>query len=191
MIDRQPGLCLPLVYHLVQQSMLDFRPAVAGDVPTTNRQFHRTASPDVHRELTQPPLHPARQSDRNFPKRAPEMFLVEFAMARLQPVQQEHVTGTGPLATSLSCRRRRVLIHRESQKLPLGRSSQRPGNPGIQEPNDGPEDLIRSGRVAAMNPENSPLKTEHYCPVRVSDDSIHVSQPQFLEPVRKTIFEQE
>lgn len=96
-------------------------------------------------------------------------------MCRLQPVQQEQVARPSPLATRWSRPTWRVLIHWKSEKLPLRCSTQRSGNPGIQETNYGLEHPIRGGRVAPMNPEHAPAETEHYRSIGVGNDAINVS----------------
>jgi hypothetical protein len=105
------------------------------------------------------------------------VFLVEFAMQRLQPVQQKHVARTSALA-SRSHLGWRMFLHRELEKFPLGRSAERARNPWVQEPNDRPEHSIRSVRVAAMNTESAPAETEHHRAVSVGEDSIYLPQSQ-------------
>jgi hypothetical protein len=106
-------------------------------------------------------------------------------------VQQEHVARPSAFAATGSIRRWRVLLHRELKKLALGRSPQSTRDPGIQEPNDGPQHLIRSGGKATMQPENSPAKTQHYGPVGVGDNSINLSQPELVQSDRKLIVQKE
>jgi hypothetical protein len=185
MIDSKPRLGLPLVHHLVQKCVLDLSPTVLGDMPTAQGELKRPAGPSVHRELPQAAAHPAGEPDRNLPQRPAEMFLVEPAMNYFEPVQQEHVAGAGTLAAPRS--RGRVFLHRELEKLALGRSAQRPTDPGIEETNDGLENPVRSVRVAPMNAENAPAETKHHRTVGVGDDSLYLPQSKH----QQSIFEHE
>jgi hypothetical protein len=117
------------------------------------------------------------------------MFLVELVMNRLQPVQQKHVARAGALAASGSRRGRRVLLHRELEKLPLRHSAQRTRNPGIEETNDGLENPVRSVRIAPMNAEDTPVEAEHHRAVGMGDNSIDISETQLMEPDRELILE--
>ena len=189
MIDSKPGLSLPLVHHLVQQCVLDFCPTLPGDMSPADGKLERPAGPDIHRELPQAPVHPAGEPDRNLPQSSAEVFLVEPAMNRLEPVQQKHVAGTGALAAAGSRRRRRVLLHRELEKLALGEAAERARDSRVEEPNDCLEHPIGCVGVASMNAEDVPVEAEHHRAVGVGDDSINVSQPELLKPDGKVILE--
>ena len=80
MIDLHPGFRLPLVYHLVKQRMLHFRPVVSPDVVSADANFPRLAGLGIYRQLTQSALHPARETDRDIAQTSTEMELVECAM---------------------------------------------------------------------------------------------------------------
>ena len=189
MIDSKPSLGLPLMHHLVQQRVLDFRPTVPGDVLPAQGELERPTGPDIHGQLPQPPAHPAGEPDRNLPQSPAEVFLVEPAMEFLEPVQQKHVTGTGALASPRSRRRRGMLLHRELEKLALGHAAERPTDSRVEEPNDCLEHPVGSVGIASMNPEDSPVEAEHHRAVGMGDDSINISQPELLKPDGKTILE--
>ncbi len=65
MIDLKPGFGLPLVYHLMQQGVLDLGPGVPRDVTPADGNAEGAAGPDLHRELAQPGAHAAREPDRD------------------------------------------------------------------------------------------------------------------------------
>jgi hypothetical protein len=102
-------------------------------------------------------------------------------------VQQQHVAGAGTVAAARSRRRRRVLLHRELEKLALGRSAPGAGNPGVEETNDCIEHPIGSVRVAPMNTENAPIEAEHHRTVSMGDDSLYLPQSKH----QQSIFEHE
>jgi hypothetical protein len=83
-----------------------------------------------------------------------------------------------------------MLIHRKPEKLPLGSTPRCARNPRIQEPNDGPQHVIRSAGIAAMQPENSPAETQHYSSIGVGDNPINISEPKLIEPAWQAVFEQ-
>jgi hypothetical protein len=175
------------MHHLVQQRVLDLGPTVPGDVPAAQGELHRPAGPNVHRELAQPAAHAAGEPDRDLSQCTTEMLRVQLPVPRFQPMQQKHVSGMGTIATPWSRCRGRVLLHREPEKLTLRRSTERSRNLGIQEPYDGLEHSIRSGRVAPMNSENPPAETEHHRSIGLCDDPVNVSEAELLESERKLI----
>jgi len=152
-------------------------------------ELERPAGPDIHGELTQPAAHSAGEPNRNLPQRPAEVFLVEPAMNRLEPVQQQHVAGTGALAAAGARRRWRVLFYRELEKLTLGHAAERPRDSRVEEPNDCREHPIGRVRVASMNAEDPPVEAEHHRTIGVGDDSINISQPELLKPDGKAILE--
>jgi hypothetical protein len=188
-VDLQFGLGLPLVHHLVQQRVLDLSPTVPGDMLPAQGELERPTGPDIHRELAQPPAHPAGEPDRNLSQSPGEVPLVELVIERLQPVKQEDIPWTGTLAAAGSRRGWCVHFYRELEKLALGHSAQRPRNPGVEVPNDCHEHPVGRVGVASMNAEDAPVEAEHHRTIGVGDDSINISQPELLKPDGKTILE--
>jgi hypothetical protein len=152
-------------------------------------ELDRPAGPDIHRELTQPEAHSAGEPDRNLSQRPAEVFLVEPAMEFLEPVQQEHVAGTGALSSAGSRRGRGMLLHRELEKLAFGHAAKRTRDSRVEEPNDRLEHPVGGVGVASMNPEDPPVEAEHHRTIGVGDDSINISQPEPLKPDGKAILE--
>ena len=187
MIDSKPGLRLPLVYHLVQQRMLDLSPTVPGDMLPAQGELDRPAGPDIHGELPQPAAHPAGEPDRNLPQCPAEMLLIEPVMEFLEPVKQQHVAGAGALAALGSRRRWRVLLHRELEKLALGHAAERTSDSRVEEPNDCLEHPVGRVGVASMNPEDPPVEAEHHRTVRMGDDALYLPQSKH----QQSIFEHE
>jgi hypothetical protein len=175
MIDWQPGFRLPLVHHLVQQRVLDFCPTMPSDMLSAERELDRPTGPDIHGELSQPAAHPAGEPDRDLPQGRAEIFLVEPAMNRLEPVQQQHVARAGTIAMLASRWGRCVLLYRELEKLELGHSAQCPRDPGVEKTHDCLEHPVGRVGVASMNPEDAPVEAEHHRTIGVRDDSINVS----------------
>jgi hypothetical protein len=123
MIDPKPGLSLPLVNHLVQQRVLDLVPPMPRDMASAQGKLDRSTGANIHRELSQPAAHPAGEPDGDLLQHSTEMFLIELAMERLEPVKQEYVSRTGAVSAPGSHRRRRMLFHRELEKLALGHAA--------------------------------------------------------------------
>jgi hypothetical protein len=189
MVHPQPCLRLPLVHHLVQQGVLDLGPAVPRNVPPADRKLDWAAGLDVHRKLAQAAAHSGGESDPDFVEQPAEVPEVEVAMKRLQPVEQEQVTGAGTLPAGGPLRRG-VLLDRKPKELPLSGPSKRPRNPGIEEPNNRLKHAIRSGRVAPMHSEHPPLKTEHHRTIGMGHDPINVSQTELVESSRELIVQE-
>ena len=156
---------------------------------SAHRELDRPVGPDIHGQLSQPAAHPTGEPDRNLPQRPAEVFLVEPAMNRLQPVQQKHVAGAGALTAAGARRRWSVLLHWELEKLALGHSPQRTRNPGVQEANDCLEHPVGREGIASVDPQDPPVEAEHHRTVSVGDNSINVSQPELLKPDGKTILQ--
>jgi hypothetical protein len=167
--------------------MLDFCPRVAGDMLTAQGELDRPAGPDIHRKLPQPAAHSAGEPEGDLPQRPAEAFLVEPAMNRLEPVEQEHVAGTGALAAPVTRRMGRMLLHRELEKLALCRSAERTRNPGIEETHDRLEHPVGRKGVASMNPQEAPVEAEHHRTVGVGDDSVDLPQSERQQAVFESL----
>jgi hypothetical protein len=106
---------------------------------------------------------------------------VQLAMQRFDSMEQENVARPRTLPADV-LGRRRMLFHREVQKLPLGGSSEATRNPGIEESDNGLEHLIRGGRVAPMDPEHRPAETKHDSSIGVSKHPIDIPQSEISKP---------
>ena len=140
--------------HLVQQSVLDFRPRMALDMAPAKRNLRCLAGFAVDRELTQAPLHSAREPDRELRQCAPEMLQVELMMDLFQAMNHPEVTGPGPLPPRNPLGRWHVGMHRKIEKLPFRGPSECFWNARIQEPNDGLQDMIGSKPIPPMDSEH-------------------------------------
>ena len=77
MIDRQAGLGLPLVNHLVQQRVLNVLPAIPHQVPPADCNLDRTVSGGVEGYLTKPSPHAVRYPEWQERELTGEMQRVE------------------------------------------------------------------------------------------------------------------
>ena len=71
-----------------------------------------------------------------------------------------------------------VLLHREMEKLALGRAAERTRNSAVQETNDRLEHPVRRMGVASMNAEDTPVEAEHHRTIGVGDDSLDLPQAE-------------
>jgi hypothetical protein len=69
--------------------------------------------------------------------------------------------------------------------------SERPRNARIQKPNHGLQHAIRRERVTPVDAEGPPAQTQHHRLVRVGQDSFDITETERLQPIRKTILEEE
>jgi hypothetical protein len=190
MIHSQPRLGLPLVHHLMQQGVLDLGPRVPIEVSPAHTDFFCPASHKVHRELAQAALHPAGDPNRDLAQDSAEMLGVQLAMQLLQSMEQPQVSRTSSFPTNRPVRGRSIGLNREVEKLPLRGASERSGNPRIQKPNHSLQHAIGRERVAPVDPENPPAQAQHHCLICVGEDSVHVPETKYDEPLRKTILKQ-
>jgi hypothetical protein len=86
----------------------------------TQRDLGCPGSLEVHCELTQPALHPPRESDGYPAQAAPEVLSIELLVKAGEPVQQEHIAGPGSLSSFRARARRRVLMDGKCEEFPLG-----------------------------------------------------------------------
>ena len=91
MIDGEPVLGLPLVYHLVQQRVLHFGPRMSGYVAAADRDLEWAAGPQVHRQLAEPGAHASREAYRSLAQGTTEVSLVEEAVRGFETVKQGNV----------------------------------------------------------------------------------------------------
>lgn len=178
MIDSKPGFGLPLVYHLMQQGVLDLGPRVSRDVTPADGDTQWAAGPDLHRELTQAGAHSAGEPDLDLPQRPAEMLLVELVMERLEPVKQEHVARARTLAAAVTRPGRRIRMHRERQELALRGATKPSRNSGIQKPNHCLQHAIRSEGVAPMYAEDALAEAQHHRLVRVGEDVLDIPETE-------------
>ena len=64
MVDREPGLVLPLMHHLVQQRVQGLCPSIAPKVPPADRDLRRLVR-RCRGVVAQPALHATRYADLN------------------------------------------------------------------------------------------------------------------------------
>jgi len=131
MIDPKPGFGLPLVHHLVQHGMLDLGPCVPRDVTPADGDIEWAAGPDLNRELTQAGAHAAGEPDRDLAQGPAEVLRVQSLVKAGEPVQQDQITGASPLPRTRLRPGWGVLLHREMEKLALGRAAEGTRNPAV------------------------------------------------------------
>ena len=108
MIDRASGVILPLMHHLVQQSLNRLLPTVPSDMTAAYHDLGGMSRLTAKRVMTKSRLHAAGDADRNCGQFAAEFRSVQLAMR------------TGKLAHEMQVRRsarprrsRRLEIERE------------------------------------------------------------------------------
>jgi hypothetical protein len=118
MIDRQTGLRLPLVHHLVQHGVLHLGPRVPGHVPPAQGDLERVPVPEIDAELPQAAPHPPRKANGYIAQDAAEVRRVEPVMKLAQTMEHQKVSRPGVLAPDgAGCGY--VLLHRKVEKFPL------------------------------------------------------------------------
>src|SRR5207244_176010 len=88
-IHPQARLSLPLMDHLVQHCVLDFRPWMACEMPPADGDLDGPTGSEIDAELAEPGSHPPRYPEREGTQRSTEVLLVESLMELLQPMQKE------------------------------------------------------------------------------------------------------
>ena len=132
MIDANPGLGLPLMYHLVQQRVLDLLPCVPRDVTTADGDIERAAGPDLDCQLTQPGAHAAGEPDGDLTQGTGEVLRVQSLVQAGEPVQKNQITGASSFPRARPRPRWGMLLDRELEKLALGRAAQSTRNPAVE-----------------------------------------------------------
>ena len=167
----------------MQHGVLDLGPGVPREVMPAEGDLLDLPGAAVHRELAQPGAHPAGQPDRDRGERAAEVLEVEPLVEVAEALQQDQVAGTRPVAAHRPERRRRVLLDRKAEKLPLGQAARGARHARVEEPDDRAEDPVRRHGVAAMQPQHPPGEADHDGAVGVGEDPVDVAKPYQLEPV--------
>ena len=79
-------------------------------------------------------------------------------------------------------RRRGIAFHRERQELPLRAPAERAAEPRVEKSNDGAEDPVGSGRVAAVQAEHPARRqADHDRPVGVGEHPVDVAEAELLQ----------
>ncbi len=179
MIDSKPGFGLPLVYHLMQQGVLDLGPCVPRDVTPADGNIECAAGPDLHRELPQAGAHAAREPDRDLAQGPAKVLSVQPLVKTGEPVQEDQVPGASPLARERPRPGWGIRLNRKRQKLTFGCSPQHSRNSRIQESDNRREHSVRSRGVSLMDPQDSPIgDAEHDGSVGMGNHSSHVSEAE-------------
>jgi len=80
MIDSDPDLGLPLMYHLMEHGVFDLGPWVSCQVTAADRDLQRLSGPDVHGQLSQAGAHSAGKPDRDLAQRSAEVPDVQLVV---------------------------------------------------------------------------------------------------------------
>jgi hypothetical protein len=86
-IDWEPVLRLPLMYHLVQHRVLYLCPGVPVKMSPAQRDLDRVTVGRVHRKLPQTALHATGYSYGDLAQRPSEVREIQLAVQRLEPVK--------------------------------------------------------------------------------------------------------
>jgi len=154
-IQRQTGLHLPLVDHLVKHRMLHLGPRFVADMGPADGNRDGLTGADVHAVFPQPGFHSSRKPKRNFLKLAVEVLLVELLMNPGQLVQDSKITRAGALDPRTGLRGGCIQLSRKREELVLQRPLELTGQPGTEESNDGFEHAVGSHGVALMNAKDT------------------------------------
>ncbi len=184
MIDSKPGFGLPLVYHLMQQGVLDLGPCVPRDVTPADGNVECAAGPDLHRELAEAGAHAAREPDRDLAQGPAKVLSVQPLVKTGEPVQEDQVPGASPLARERPRPGWGMRLYRERQKLTFGCSPQHSGNSRIQESDNRREYSVRSRGVSLVDPQDSPTgDAEHDRSVGMGNHASDVSEAEHSEAI--------
>jgi hypothetical protein len=184
-VHRQAGLGLPLVHHLVQHGVLDFRPVVTRQMAPAERDLDRPPALQVHGQFTEPDPHTAGDPDRNVAKRTTEVAAIQLLVEPAKTVQQPEIAGPGAIRLDRAVRRRRELLDRERQKLPLGGAPRGLRQTGIEKTDDRGQDIVGGERIPAVEPEHVPGPDAHHDgAIGVGDDAGEVAEAQGAEADR-------
>jgi hypothetical protein len=82
----------------MQHRVLDLGPRMSCQVPAADRDLQRPAGPDLHRQLTQPGAHAAREADRNLPESSREVIGIQPLVELCEPVQENEIPRASALA---------------------------------------------------------------------------------------------
>jgi hypothetical protein len=188
MVDRKTGLRLPLMHHLVQNRVLDFRPRVAKDMTPADGDLGGPTGCEVYRQLSEPGAHPAGDPDGDGAEAAAEMLPVQPLMAGREAPQQGDVARAGALAAGPARGRWRVQLHREAQELPLGETAHGTGQSRIQEPDDRAKHPVRRAGVPLVETEPAPRRERnHDGAIGMGVYAADITKAEEFETVREQI----
>ena len=158
MIDRQSTLRLPLMDHLVQHRVLDFRPRMAVDVAPAERNLRCLSGFTVDRKLAEAALHSAGKPDGNGGQPTTEVPAIQLVMERFQAVDQAEVSRPSPFPSCGPLGWRDIRLNRKIEELSFCSPAERTGNPRIQEAHDRLQHVVRSKPIPAVNSEHPPAE---------------------------------
>lgn len=107
MIHFPAVFILPLMHHLVQQRGNRLIPTMIPDMPPAYHDLGTIPLLTTQRVMSQPPLHPARHSNRNVRKLPSELQSIELAMRTSQRTRKLLVCWMSPLPPRSGRGRRR------------------------------------------------------------------------------------
>ena len=106
-IDLQASLILPLMHHLMQQSMDRFIPPIAADVSAADHDLRLMPCLSAPGVVTKSRLHAARDSNRNSRELTPELHRIQIGVVPGELTGQTLVGWMSSL-TLTPCTARRV-----------------------------------------------------------------------------------
>lgn len=154
------------------------------DVPAAEGDLHGSTGPAIDGELSEPPFHATRESDRKLGQCTFEVLQVEPAVELFETVNQSEVTGPCPLPSGYPLGRWYVGMHRKLEKFALRGPAQRSRKARVQEPNDRLQDMVGSKPIPPVDSEHSPVQAQHDRLIGVGEDPVHLPQTQGLQPLR-------
>lgn len=156
---------------------------MARDVATAEGDLYRPPGSDIHAQLTEPSLHPAREPYRQTPESAAEVLNVEPLVGLAQAVEQQQVARARPLVPRRPGRRWGVPLHRKVEELALRYAPYRPRQPWVEESDDGSEDPVRRLGIPPMQAQHpSRAEAYHHDPIGVGDDSGDAAKAELAQP---------
>ena len=185
MIQRQTGLHLPLVDHLVKHRMLHLGPRFIADMGPADGNRDGLPGADVHAVFAQPGFHSSRKPKRNLLELAVEVPLVELLVNPGQLMQDSKITRAGALDPRTRLPGGCVQLRRKREELVLQRPLELTGHPGTEKSNDGFEHAVGSHGVALMNAKGTVTPRKHDGTVGMQLDSLNAAESQRFETVTK------
>ena len=155
MIDRQPGLVLPLMNHFVEQRVERLVPSVPADVSPADRDLRGVAARGAG-VVPQPTPHSSRHANGNAAKRATKVLRVVVRMPSRQLGHERSVF----FPRSWPSRRRRGTRYGVGDDRPLRGMPLDPRAP-FDEDDDRAQDDHRRVEVPFVHAQLSPAEAHH------------------------------
>jgi hypothetical protein len=180
-IDGQAIFVLPLVNHLVDESVTSLIVAIAPYVTAAHHDL-RPIFAARRRIVAEARPHPPRYVDRYAPKFPPKQLLIELRMPFRESLRNPGVVAMCPVSRVYAGRTWRQVLRQAPSSLTAATAGTR-----SHEVDDCAKRWLRSLQVTFLHAQHSPAEAHEYGPVSRQAKVVDATQPHLPQPREQLI----